>query len=187
MQEDPLKTLSSRIAYKNPWITIREDAIKRPDGSEGIYGVMESRDSVMVVVRNDKNEIYLINAFSYPSRSWNWELPGGGGDNEHHVEASKRELQEETGITATDWQLLGKTRVCNGFMTEKMYSLLAQSLTFGEKALSDDTEMVREGRFFSQTTIRKMVASGEINDGQSLAALYLFDTWQRNNNGTKEN
>lgn len=72
--EHPYKTIDSKIVYENPWIRVREDKIIRPDGKEGIYGVMESNDSVMAVVLNDKKEIYLINAYSYPDQAWNWEL-----------------------------------------------------------------------------------------------------------------
>jgi 8-oxo-dGTP pyrophosphatase MutT (NUDIX family) len=178
--------LSSKVTYKNPWMQIREDTIEKLDGSKGIYGVMESRDSVMVVVVNEENEIYLVNTFSYPSHSWNWELPGGGGDNEEFVTASKRELAEETGIIANEWHILGKTRVCNGFMTERMATLLAQDLTFGEKAPADDHDLMNGGRFFTLSQIHEMIGNGKINDGQSMTGLYLFENWQRNNH-QKEN
>lgn len=59
---------------------IREDAVVTPTGGDGIYGLMESSDSVMITVLNDKNELYLIRTFSYPAASWNWELPGGQSD-----------------------------------------------------------------------------------------------------------
>jgi 8-oxo-dGTP pyrophosphatase MutT (NUDIX family) len=171
---EPLQKISSKIVYKNPWMTIHEDAIKKLDGSEGIYGYMESRDSVMVVVHNDNDEIYLVYTYRYPEHSWNWELPGGGGDQESAVIASKRELQEETGITAKKWRILGNTCVCNGFMTERMATLLAEDLEFGEKAEADDHDLFQEGRFFSRKEIKEMIRTGKINDGQSITGLALF-------------
>lgn len=177
-QPEPLQTISTKIVYENPWMKIHEDTTKRLDSSEGIYGYMESRDSVMVVVRNDKDEIYLVYTYSYPSHSWNWELPGGGGDNEDAVTASKRELEEETGIKAGTWHTLGNTRVCNGFMTEKMATLLAEDLEFGDKSEADDHDLMQEGRFFSLDDIKKMIQRGEINDGQSITGLSLFMLWQ---------
>jgi ADP-ribose pyrophosphatase len=128
----------------------------------------------MVVVRNDNDEIYLVRTYSYPAHSWNWELPGGGGDNESAITASKRELEEETGITAKSWQVLGNTRVCNGFMTERMATLLAEDLEFGEKAEADDHDLFQEGRFFSRKEIKEMIRTGKINDGQSITGLALF-------------
>jgi 8-oxo-dGTP pyrophosphatase MutT (NUDIX family) len=173
----PYKTIASKIVYKNPWIRVREDTIIKPDGKQGIYGVMESNDSVMVVVLNDKKEIYLINAYSYPDQSWNWELPGGGGDGEDAIAASKRELMEETGIAAEDWTLLGKTRVCNGLMTERQSTYLARNLSMTDKKDAADEAIVSHGKFYSLPAIHKMIRQAKINDGQSLAGLYLAEQW----------
>ncbi|HWZ65863.1 MAG TPA: NUDIX hydrolase [Patescibacteria group bacterium] len=174
--DNPWKILSSRIAYKNPWMRVREDKVITPTGKEGIYGVMESNDSVMIVVVNNKDEVYLVRTFSYPDQSWNWEIPGGGGDKEAAIDASKRELEEETGILADTWQKLGETRVCNGLMTEKMSTYLARDLAFsGHKEKAD--EQISDTKFVSLSAIDTMIKDGEINDGQSITALYLFQSW----------
>ena len=178
--ENPWKILSSKTVYQNPWIRVREDAVIRPDGSEGIYGLMESKDSVMVVVLNDKNEVFLIRTFSYPASSWSWELPGGGGEGEDAEAASKRELAEETGIVAEQWDLLGKTRVCNGLMTEKMAVFLARGITFGDRLDADDKGLISHGKFVSFGEIDRMVAENEVDDGQTMTALYLAQRWLAN-------
>ncbi|MGH7930879.1 MAG: NUDIX domain-containing protein, partial [Candidatus Binatia bacterium] len=160
----PWKVLSSRTVYRNRWMRVREDKVITPTGSEGVYGVLESNDSVMVVVLNEKQHIYLIHTFRYPDQSWNWELPGGGSDRQNPAEASKRELEEETGIRASTWDKLGETLVCNGLMTEKMTTYLARGLSFGgEKEASD--EQIADARFFSLDEIHAMVERGDINDG----------------------
>jgi 8-oxo-dGTP pyrophosphatase MutT (NUDIX family) len=173
----PFKTIASRTVYENPWIRVREDKIIRPDGKQGIYGVMESKDSVMIVVLNDKKEVYFIKAYSYPEQSWNWELPGGGGDGEEAIVASKRELIEETGIVAEDWTLLGKTRVCNGLMTERQTTYLARNLSMTDKKNVADEAIVGHGKFYSLPELHKMIQQGKINDGQSLTGLYLAERW----------
>ena len=174
--DNPWKIIDTKIKYQNPWIRVREDKVITPTGSEGIYGVMESNDSVMIAVINDKKELYLIRTFSYPAQSWNWELPGGGGDGEDAILASKRELEEETSILAHTWEKLGTTRVCNGLMTEKMTAYLARDLSFdGTKEAAD--EQIDEGKFFSMSDIDAMVARGDINDGQSITGIHLAQKW----------
>lgn len=176
-KDHPYKTLDSKVVYKNPWIRVREDKVILPNGVEGIYGLMESKDSVMTVVMNSKKEIYLIRAYSYPDQSWNWELPGGGGEGEDAIGASKRELVEETGIVAEDWTLLGKTRVCNGLMTEKQSTFLARNIVLTDKKDTEDEAIISHGAFYSLDHIRTMISEGAINDGQSLAGLYLAEQW----------
>lgn len=171
--ENPFKTQSSKVVYENPWIRIHEDAIVRPDGSEGIYGYLESKDSVQIVAVNESQEIYLVKAFRYPSKTWGWELPGGGGEGEDIVVASQRELAEETGLTASKWTPLGSPLVCNGLMTERQAVLLAEDLTFGERIDSDDKYLVTDGKFASLDEIDRMIDAGEIDDGMTMTALFL--------------
>jgi 8-oxo-dGTP pyrophosphatase MutT (NUDIX family) len=181
MSKNPFKTLSTKIVYQNPWMRIREDAIIRPDGTEGIYGVMESRNSVAITALNEKNEVYIIRSFKYPVSEWSWGLPGGGGEDEDALIASKRELAEETGITANEWNVLGETRVSSGLMTERMAVLLARDLTFGEKIDADDSDLISEGKFVSFDTIDEMIKDHQIDDAQTVTGLYLALRWLHRN------
>ena len=179
MTDVPSKTqVSSKIVYQNPWITVREDQTRDLAGDLGIYGYLESRDSCMIVTVDDKERIYLVRGFRYPSQSFGWELPGGGGDDEDLLAASKRELEEETGITAQSWDKLGEVYVCNGLMTEKMAVYLARNLSLsGHKEQSD--EVFSDMRFFTCDEIDALIAQGEINDCQTLAGLHYYQLWRK--------
>lgn len=174
---NPWQKLSSKIVYENSWIRVREDAVVRPDASKGIYSVVETRDSVVVVALNEKSEVYLIRAFSYPASTWSWGLPGGGGDNEEPEEAAKRELAEETGITAQTWTYLGTTRICSGLMTERMAVYSARDLSFGKRPDADDKGLIDQGKFVSFDEIDTMIANNEIDDAQTITGLYLARRW----------
>lgn len=137
---------------------------------------MQSRDSCMVVAVDDLKRIYLVRGFRYPSKSFGWELPGGGGDGEDLLVASRRELEEETGIRAKYMKKLGEAYVCNGLMSEKMAVVLATDLSHdGIKDRSD--EVFGDMRFFDQDQIEQMILAGEINDCQTLAGLQFYSTW----------
>ena len=174
--DNPWKITSSQVVYKNRWMQIVEDKVVTPTGAEGIYAYLDSKDSVMIAVLNDQQELYLVKTFSYPAKSWNWELPGGNSDGEDVAVASKRELEEETGILAKSWQQLGLTRVCNGFMTERMATYLATDLSFtGNREQAD--EQISEAKFFPMHEVDQMIERGEINDGQSITGIHLAQKW----------
>ena len=175
--KSPWKILSTKTVYQNKWIRVREDAVITPEGNDGIYSVVESNDSVIVAALNERNELYLIYSFSYPAQSWQWELPGGGSDGEEILNASKRELAEETGIVASEWTKLATTRVCDGLMSEKMTTLLARKLDFIEQPDADDKGLIARGEFFTLETVKHMVHSGKIDEGQTITALYFIEQW----------
>ena len=145
------------------------------NNNQGTYAYMESRNSVAIVVLNDKNELYLHQAFRYPTKTWGWEIPGGGGDNEDLLVASKRELEEETGILAKSWQILGTTIVCNGLMTEKQTTCLAYNISFDGSKESNTSEVFNEHKFVSFEKAASMIVRGEINDNQTITAIYLTE------------
>ena len=129
--------------------------------------------SCLRVDRNENGELHLIRSYNYPVSTWSWGLPGGGGEGEKPEIAAKRELAEETGITATKWEFLGKMRVSSGLMTEQMTVFLAQDLSFGERIEAEDKDLISEGRFFSFKEIDDMITRGEIDDTQTVTGLYL--------------
>ena len=119
--DNPWQTLSSRIAYNdNPYLRVREDKVIKPDGTEGLYSVVESKSGVVVIARTDHDELYLIESFRYPLQEWRWELPGGGMDGDNTpLESAKIELEEELGFQADTWEELGMIYPSeNGAMTD---------------------------------------------------------------------
>ena len=60
-----IKTLGSRVVYENRWMRVREDAIRRRDGSDGIYGVVEKPDFAVIVPVEDDGRIHLVQQYRY--------------------------------------------------------------------------------------------------------------------------
>jgi ADP-ribose pyrophosphatase len=104
----PFKIKKSKAIYKNPWIEVKEDAVIKPDGTEGIFGIIDYGKGISVVALNEKNEIILVKEFLYVLNRYGIGLPTGGVDaGENYITAAKRELLEETGFKAKKWKSLG--------------------------------------------------------------------------------
>lgn len=176
----PIVAISSRLAYENPWMKIREDKTLRTGGAEGIYGVVETNDSVIVSAVNDQNELYLVYGYSYPTDTWSWQIPGGGGDGEAPEEAARRELAEETGIIAEKFEMLGNLIVTCGLMKERMAVVVATALSYGDRNdKADDIDSIGDGKFVSIDEARSMVERGDICDSQTISGLYLVESWMK--------
>src|ERR1700685_2269954 len=128
---NPWKTKSTRVAYENAWIRVREDQVVRPDGGAGIYGVVEIRPSVGVVAIDDRDRVVFVGQWRYSVRRYSWEVPRGGSHSGETdmLEVAQRELAEETGVRAAQWQELGPVDVCNGVADDVQMLFLATGLS----------------------------------------------------------
>lgn len=119
MKRGPYEITSSTAVYKNPWISVREDQIIRPDGEKGLFGIVEYSPGVSTVALTQENEVILVKEYAYAIDEYNICLPQGGVEpNESYLESAKRELLEEAGVEADTWQELGYinpyTMIVNG-------------------------------------------------------------------------
>ena len=77
-----IETTSTRFVYENRWLRVREDTIRRRDGSTGIYGVVEKPDFVVIVPVEDDGRVHLVEQYRYPVKGRYWELPQGSWEQE---------------------------------------------------------------------------------------------------------
>lgn len=177
--KNPWKTLDTKVVYENPWIRVREDAVVRPDGKPGIYGVVETRLATGVIALTPENEVYLVGQYRYPMDSYSWEIiEGGSDDDESALDAAKRELREEAGLEASHWETLGpEIHLSNCHSNERGYLFLATGLTEVESSPDGTEELVI--RKVPLAEALAMVDSGEIADAMSIMALLRLDRARR--------
>ena len=161
----------SRDIYKNPWIRVREDAVTRPDGNPGIYGVVEFANfAIGVVALNAGNETVLVGQHRYPLDYYSWEVPEGGCPKDSAPETSAiRELREETGVEAARWDYLGCVVLSNAVSNEVGHLYLARDLTQHEPQ-PEPTEVLQT-RWLPLDEACREVLEGVITDSVSCAAL----------------
>lgn len=169
---NPWTTIESRSVYSNPWISVREDRVIRPDGLPGIYGVVHFKNrAIGVLPVEDDGSIWLVGQFRYPLNHYSWEIPEGGGSQEESAEdAARRELREETGLLADILEPLGaEIHLSNSVSDESGRLFRASRLTRGPSD-PEGTERLSV-RKFSWTEVLRMLGSGEITDSLSVIAI----------------
>jgi 8-oxo-dGTP pyrophosphatase MutT (NUDIX family) len=169
---NPWITLASRLVYENPWISVREDRVIRPDGAQGIYGVVQFKNrAVGVLPVDDHGRIWLVGQYRYPLQAYSWEIPEGGSPpSESLEETAGRELREETGLIAERLELVACAHLSNSVCDEVGYVFRATGLVRGSAA-PEGTERLVVRRFDWQDAL-SMLKRGEVTDSLSVIALW---------------
>ncbi len=168
----PWKRLQRTRIYQNPWIHLWHDTVLRPNGSEGIYGVVDFQNRALgVIALNNKGEIALIGQHRYPLDTYTWEIPEGGGPmDEDPLTAIQRELREETGYLARKWiPLLAEIQLSNSVTNEKAWIWLAQDLEYVGVDPDETEELQIQWIPLEEALI--WVDTGKIVDSISIMAL----------------
>ena len=183
MPINPWKRLSSSRIYGNQWFAVREDRVVRPDGEVGTYSVVTaSRVATGIVPLWPDGTVTLVGQYRYPLDEYSWEIPEGGGDlAAKPLDVAKRELSEETGITAGTWIYLGRVHTSNCFTDELCHLFLARDLTQGTP--KPDPEEVIEARRMPFEEVLRMTADGRITDAISIAGIFRASLRLTNRNG----
>jgi 8-oxo-dGTP pyrophosphatase MutT (NUDIX family) len=171
--KSPWRTLASRAVYDNAWISVREDAVVRPDGEQGIYGVVHFKNIAIGILAIEGEFIYLVGQYRYPLDRYSWEIPEGGcGEDEDPLTAARRELEEETGLRAANWEKMGEAHLSNSVSDELAIWFLATGLTQGKHS-PEGTEQLKVRRVSFQEA-SQMAFRGEITDALSLLAIMQY-------------
>lgn len=170
-----IRRTGTREAYRNAWMTLREDTIARPDGSEGIYGVVDKPTYALIIAQRD-DSVALVEQFRYPLGLRRWEFPQGTAPDRAELEPAKlaaRELREETGLRAGTLTPLGLLDVAPGMSSQRGRVFLATDLTEGEPELEAEEQDLRSA-WFPRSEVEAMIRAGAITDAQSIAAWTLL-------------
>ena len=165
--------------YRNSWLTIREDDIRRPDGSPGVYAVVDKPTYALVIPRvsdSDGERFHLVEQFRYPLGLRRWEFPQGTAPDRADLDGTElaaRELREETGLRADSLTELGLLDVAPGMSSQRGRVFLATGITEGPHDREHEEQDMRSA-WFARSEVEKMMRDGVITDAQSIAAWTLM-------------
>lgn len=169
---NPWQTLSSEEKYDNPWINVEEHQVINPGGGRGIYGKVHFKNKAIgIIPLDDEGNTWLVGQYRYTLDEYSWEIPEGGGPmHENPLIAAQRELKEETGLTADNWDMIMRFHTSNSVTDEEGLIYLATELTPGERELEEsESDLLLKKLPFKEAL--RMVMDQEITDSMSVAGI----------------
>ena len=165
------KKLDSRTVFENPWMEVREDHVVNPGGGRNHYGYVHFKNrAIAIMPLDDHDNTWLVGQQRYTLGEYSWELPMGGAPlDESPLAAAKRELREETGLTATRWSEVMRLHTSNSITDEVGIVYIAEGLTQGETEFEETEDL--EIRKLPLSEALRLVNNGEITDAISVAAI----------------
>jgi 8-oxo-dGTP pyrophosphatase MutT (NUDIX family) len=171
MEQNPWKIIRQKLIYNNPWIRLTEFDVINPSGGLGIYGKVHYKNrAIGIMVLDDQMNTYLVGQFRFTVEEYSWELPEGGAlVGTDPLAGAKRELLEETGLVAQNWEPLLTMHLSNSVSDELAIIYLATNLTQYE-AMPEETEKLQVKKLpFAK--VYEMVKNGQITDAISIATI----------------
>lgn len=171
IDENPWIIKAEKKIYENPWITLTEYDVINPGGGKGIYGKVHFRNlAVGVLVLDEEKNTWLVGQYRFSTDMYSWEIPEGGcPEGTDPLKSAKRELKEETGLAAENWQPILKMQLSNSVSDEMAIVYLATGLSQHD-AEPEETEQLQVKKIPFEEAC-KMVEEGMITDAISVAAI----------------
>ncbi|MCK5325885.1 MAG: NUDIX hydrolase [Woeseiaceae bacterium] len=173
------KKLDSRTVYENDWMRVHEDRVINPGGGENQYGYVHFKNrAIAIVALDDAGNTWLVGQERYTLGEYSWELPMGGAPlDEAPLDAAKRELKEETGLSADRWSEIMRLHTSNSITDEVGIVYVAEELTEGEPAF-EETEDLQIRKLPLDAAVQ-LVHDGEITDAISVAAILRINSLRK--------
>jgi 8-oxo-dGTP pyrophosphatase MutT (NUDIX family) len=179
---EPIRTISSREVYRNPWTSVREDVIERSNGQRGIYGVVDKDPACIVIPleRTAQGEfLWLVRQFRYTVGATFYEFPQGGWERPDvdPEEMARGELREETGLRPERITELARLWIGYGVMRQMHHIFLAEGLSQGEHERDPEEHDMTVHRV-SVAEFESMLLDGRVMDNCSAAAWGVYRVWR---------
>lgn len=166
--------LSSERLLETPYLNLRSDRLRLPDGEvKDAYYVVERQDAAVVFPLTASGEVLLVRQYRPPLERDELGLPAGlvepGEDPE---KAGRRELAEETGYAGGSWERLGRVASSPGLKDNWAYLYLARGVERASDPDPDEHErLVVETAPLS--SMMRLIDSGEVVSSSGVAAVLL--------------
>ena len=173
MAEHDFATVESETVYVGKIFALRADEVQMPGGGSARREVVEHYGAVAILALDEDANIVMVYQYRHPVGRRLWELPAGlldmGGEPPHITAA--RELEEEAGLSATNWRVLVDLVSAPGFSDESVRVYLATDLSDVGRPDAHDEEADLVVRRFAIDEAVRMALSGEITNAIAVSGI----------------
>ena len=129
---------------------------------------------------DEEYNTWLVGQYRFPLKAYSWEIPEGGGPlNGEPIDSARRELLEETGMSAKQWKEIQRMHLSNSVSDELSIIYIATGLIHGIAMPEETEQLVVKKLPFEEAY--QMVLKGEITDSMSVAAILKAKLMMINN------
>lgn len=174
---------TKRIHFRGKVVDMATEIVRLPNGHELEMDVVLHPGGAAAVALDEKQRVCLLHQYRCVFDEWLWELPAGKIDHqEPPFDTVRRELLEETGITAAQWHDLGYVISSPGVFMERVYLYLARDLQFNSAAKEDHE--VFEVHWLPLEEALSQCNEGKIVDAKTIAGLYRAASYVNTESGS---
>jgi ADP-ribose diphosphatase len=166
--------LDSTVVYDGNFIKVRKDNARMPDGSTSMREYIMHPGAVAVLALLDNGKLLMERQYRYAPQREFIEIPAGKIDtHEDILLTAQRELLEETGYVAAEWEHLTTAWPCIGYADERIEYFLARGLSHQGRQL-DDGEFLEVFELSIAEAI-EWIRQGKINDSKTMVGLFWLE------------
>ena len=173
------KTIKTERIFEGKILKVDYDTVLLPNGKQATREIVRHPGGVGVVAVDDSDMIYMVKQYRIPYDDILLEIPAGKLDKNENIDsAAARELSEETGLSAKEWNYIGDFYPSVGFCDENLRLYMASGLVMGDVHPDDDEFLNVVKMPFDE--VAAMCVDGKIKDGKTIAAVLKADYIRKN-------